>query len=183
MRGDISEDWILERKGVVEDWTRRESQLEGKETRRNSHGVWKISFEIPSRPTSTNSNQSPIPQALKTPHTYQPRYNPSSSTTTRGCAPFADVEPHSCGVVFGTTNDEVMTPVARRRGPSTSPLMNPRIQICSIIPLANICRSVHLFPKFGPFAPQEWTSSNVLDLCNTFFVNDFTDRHMYRIAC
>ena len=56
-------------------------------------------------------------------------------------------------------------------------------RVCSIIPLANIWRSVHLFPKFGPFAPQEWTSSNVLDLCNTFFVNDFTDRHMYRIAC
>lgn len=56
-------------------------------------------------------------------------------------------------------------------------------RVCSIIPLANIRRSVHLFPKFGPFAPQEWTSSNVLDLCNTFFVNDFTDRHMYRIAC
>ena len=55
--------------------------------------------------------------------------------------------------------------------------------VCSIIPLANIRCSIHLFPKFGPFAPQEWTSSNVLDLCNTFFVNDFTDRHMYRIAC
>jgi hypothetical protein len=55
--------------------------------------------------------------------------------------------------------------------------------ICSIIPVANIRRSVHLFPKFGPFAPQEWTSNNVLDLCNTFFLNDFTDRHMYRIAC
>ena len=54
---------------------------------------------------------------------------------------------------------------------------------CSIIPLANIRRSVHLFPKFGPFAPQEWTSYNVLDLCNTFYLNDFTDRHMYRIAC
>lgn len=56
-------------------------------------------------------------------------------------------------------------------------------RVCSIIPLANIRRSVHLFPKFGPFAPQEWTSSNVLDLCNTFFVNDFTDMNMYRLAC
>ena len=55
--------------------------------------------------------------------------------------------------------------------------------ICSIILLANIHRSVHLYPKFGVFAPQEWSSSSVLDWCNTFFVNDFMDRHMYRIAC
>jgi hypothetical protein len=43
--------------------------------------------------------------------------------------------------------------------------------VCSIISLANIHRSVHLFPKFGAFAPEEWTSSNVLDLCSTFFVS------------
>ena len=55
--------------------------------------------------------------------------------------------------------------------------------MCSIILLANIRRSVHLFPKFGAFMPPEWSSSNVLDRCNTFFVNDFTDRHLYRIAC
>ncbi|KJA19341.1 hypothetical protein HYPSUDRAFT_1096163 [Hypholoma sublateritium FD-334 SS-4] len=55
--------------------------------------------------------------------------------------------------------------------------------VCSIIPVANIRRSVHLYPKFGVFAPQEWTLNNVLDLCHTFFVNDFTDLNMYRIAC
>lgn len=53
--------------------------------------------------------------------------------------------------------------------------------ICSIIPLANIRRSAHLFPKFGPIASQEWSSSNVLDLCDSFFVNTFTDQHFYRI--
>jgi hypothetical protein len=55
--------------------------------------------------------------------------------------------------------------------------------ICSVIPLANIRRSVHLFPKFGPRAPPEWSSSAVLDSCNTFYVNLFTDRHLYRILC
>ena len=35
--------------------------------------------------------------------------------------------------------------------------------VCSVISVANIRRSVHLLPKFGPVAPQEWTSSNVLD--------------------
>jgi hypothetical protein len=55
--------------------------------------------------------------------------------------------------------------------------------ICSVIPLANIRRSIHLFPKFGPSVPQEWTRSNVLDLCSSFYVNCFTDRHLYRILC
>ena len=55
--------------------------------------------------------------------------------------------------------------------------------ICSIIPLANIRRSAHLIPKFGATAPQEWTSSTVLDLASVFFVNSFTDMNMYRIMC
>ncbi|KAJ6631941.1 hypothetical protein B0H10DRAFT_2159548 [Mycena sp. CBHHK59/15] len=52
-------------------------------------------------------------------------------------------------------------------------------RISSIIPLANIRRSVHLLPKFGPVAPPEWKSSNVLDECPHFFVNSMTDRHIY----
>jgi hypothetical protein len=53
--------------------------------------------------------------------------------------------------------------------------------ISSIIPLTDVVRSVHLFPVFGPFAPVEWTSCNVLDRANTFYVNPFTDRHLYRL--
>jgi hypothetical protein len=56
-------------------------------------------------------------------------------------------------------------------------------RICSVIPLMNIRRSIHLIPKFGPSAPREWTSSSVLDLCSSFYVNSFTDRHLYRILC
>ncbi|EIW74923.1 hypothetical protein CONPUDRAFT_93688 [Coniophora puteana RWD-64-598 SS2] len=51
--------------------------------------------------------------------------------------------------------------------------------LVSIIPVSSIARSVHLFPKFGPVAPRDWSSSNVLDLCPSFFVNPFTDRHAY----
>ncbi|KAL1707030.1 hypothetical protein EV121DRAFT_200195 [Schizophyllum commune] len=53
--------------------------------------------------------------------------------------------------------------------------------LASIVPLDRIRRSVHLIPKFGRAAPTEWTSSNVLDRCDTFYVNPFTDKHLYRI--
>lgn len=56
-------------------------------------------------------------------------------------------------------------------------------RMCSVIPLANIRRSVHLIPKFGAVAPQEWRSSTALDMAKVFFVNSFTDNHLYRIIC
>ncbi|KAG1894657.1 uncharacterized protein F5891DRAFT_1254799 [Suillus fuscotomentosus] len=52
-------------------------------------------------------------------------------------------------------------------------------RLASIIDISDIRRSVHLIPKFGPVAPREWTSSTVLELCSTFFVNSFSDRHAY----
>ncbi|KIK78447.1 hypothetical protein PAXRUDRAFT_325404 [Paxillus rubicundulus Ve08.2h10] len=52
-------------------------------------------------------------------------------------------------------------------------------RLASIIPVKNIRRSVHLIPKFGRLVSREWTSSTVLEECNDFFVNPFTDRHAY----
>jgi len=52
-------------------------------------------------------------------------------------------------------------------------------RIASIIPIHGIRRSVHLLPKSGPSAPDDWTSTNVLEKCNTFFVNSLSDRHAY----
>ncbi|KAF9487129.1 hypothetical protein BDN71DRAFT_1405152 [Pleurotus eryngii] len=49
----------------------------------------------------------------------------------------------------------------------------------SIIPVAQIERSVHLFPKWGGKVPVHWTSSNVLDICHDFYVNPFKDHHTY----
>ena len=53
------------------------------------------------------------------------------------------------------------------------------VRFASIIPLASIRRSIHLYPSFGRTVPADWTSSNVLDKCDKFFVNCFTDRHTY----
>ncbi|KAJ7601791.1 hypothetical protein DFH06DRAFT_1401017 [Mycena polygramma] len=52
-------------------------------------------------------------------------------------------------------------------------------RLASIIPVANIRRSIHLLPKFGPVAPLEWKSHTVLDDCPVFFANPWTDRHIY----
>ncbi|KAH8995298.1 hypothetical protein EDB86DRAFT_3164988 [Lactarius hatsudake] len=50
----------------------------------------------------------------------------------------------------------------------------------SVVPLTDICRSVQLFPVFGPVAPRQWKGSMVLEECNNFYVNPFLDRHMYQ---
>ncbi|KAJ6527827.1 hypothetical protein B0H19DRAFT_969493 [Mycena capillaripes] len=55
----------------------------------------------------------------------------------------------------------------------------PADRICSIIPIENIRRSVHLFPVFGPVVPRDWTSQNVLDLATKFYVSPWSDRHAY----
>ncbi|KAH9830637.1 uncharacterized protein C8Q71DRAFT_716534 [Rhodofomes roseus] len=52
-------------------------------------------------------------------------------------------------------------------------------RLAAIVPLDSLHRSAHLLPKFGPTKPPEWTSDNVLDLCDSFLVNSFTDRHTY----
>ncbi|TEB23184.1 hypothetical protein FA13DRAFT_1757116 [Coprinellus micaceus] len=52
--------------------------------------------------------------------------------------------------------------------------------LSSIIPIANIFRSIHLFPSFGRAAPVSWSSDQVLDQCKAFFLNPFTDKHLFR---
>ena len=49
-------------------------------------------------------------------------------------------------------------------------------QNSSIVPVANIKRSVHLFPSFGRRVSHNWTSDTVLDDCKKFFVNSQADR-------
>ena len=53
----------------------------------------------------------------------------------------------------------------------------------SIIQVDQILCNVHLIPRFGPITPQEWNSFTVLDQCQTFYVNPFTDRNSYLALC
>lgn len=48
-----------------------------------------------------------------------------------------------------------------------------------IIPVSDLHSSVHLYPQFGPVAPCEWTSSNVLDNCDTFYASPWSSRYAY----
>ena len=52
-----------------------------------------------------------------------------------------------------------------------------------MICIAALYAAQHLIPKFGAVAPQEWTSSTVLNLANTFYVNSFIDMNLYHIMC
>jgi hypothetical protein len=51
----------------------------------------------------------------------------------------------------------------------------------SIIPVDTILRSVHLLPIFGQPTPREWNTFSVLELCNAFYVNPFSDRDSYMV--
>lgn len=54
-------------------------------------------------------------------------------------------------------------------------------RLASIVPVSLIQRSVHLFPKWGqnPARIASWTTENVLDECDTFYLNSFKDRHTF----
>ena len=49
----------------------------------------------------------------------------------------------------------------------------------SIIPVDTILGSVHLLPRFGPIVPRDWTTYTVLEKCQTFYVNPFTNAQSY----
>jgi hypothetical protein len=49
----------------------------------------------------------------------------------------------------------------------------------SVIRVDSILGSIHLFPRFGATIPPELNSFNVLEMCNTFYINPFTDIDSY----
>jgi hypothetical protein len=50
----------------------------------------------------------------------------------------------------------------------------------SIVSLINIRQSCMLFPSFGQIADTSWNFGNVLDLWDTFFVNNWRDMYTYK---
>ncbi|TBU37260.1 hypothetical protein BD309DRAFT_995194 [Dichomitus squalens] len=63
-----------------------------------------------------------------------------------------------------------------------SPASNGQGQrLAVIIPVEDIERSCHLIPHFGPVAPHEGTSHNVLDKCTTLYLNSFADCNTYKL--
>ena len=51
--------------------------------------------------------------------------------------------------------------------------------IGDVIEVRNIRRSCHLIPACGSTVPRARTSSNVLDSCDDYWLNAFSDQHMY----
>ncbi|RPD58107.1 hypothetical protein L226DRAFT_467289 [Lentinus tigrinus ALCF2SS1-7] len=57
-----------------------------------------------------------------------------------------------------------------------------RSLVASVVEVKNIRRSCHLFPAVNRrdgIIPRDWTSSTVLDSCEDFWVNRYSDMHMY----
>ena len=55
-------------------------------------------------------------------------------------------------------------------------------RLASIVPVSRVGQSLHLIPLPGGSIPRNWSSDTVLDLCQAFLVNSFTDRRTY-ILC
>lgn len=52
-----------------------------------------------------------------------------------------------------------------------------------VVEVKSIRRSCHLIPVCGSTIPRDWTSSTVLNLSKNFYVNTFSDLHMYMTLC
>ena len=81
---------------------------------------------------------------------------------------------------------EWFSPIPAIPGPNHNLYKVTRLMQCgrwhaSIIPVESILCSVHLLPSFGQCMPWEWNSFLVLELCNTFYVNLFSNQDSYMI--
>jgi len=61
-------------------------------------------------------------------------------------------------------------------------IQNNNIVPGDIVPLSTIRQSCHLIPHLGRNVswPSSWKSTNVLDLCNTFLLNNWSSKFAYQ---
>ncbi|KAI0826679.1 hypothetical protein BC628DRAFT_251427 [Trametes gibbosa] len=52
-------------------------------------------------------------------------------------------------------------------------------RLATVVEVRSIRRSCHLLPVTGASVPREWTSSTALESSESFWVNPFSDLHMY----
>ena len=48
-----------------------------------------------------------------------------------------------------------------------------------VVPIGYLQRSIYLFPAFDTNHGEVWKASNVLEECENFYLNCFSDRHAY----
>ncbi|KAF8337229.1 hypothetical protein F5887DRAFT_890749 [Amanita rubescens] len=102
------------------------------------------------------------------------------------------ITPRACKLLFGDSNHpphhlayvEWFTPFQRTPEPKTglykvSRSFQQNARVASIVPVTDISQSIHLSPLPGRSMPREWNSHTVLEECNTFLVNPFTDYRTY----
>ncbi|KAF8327524.1 hypothetical protein F5887DRAFT_898668 [Amanita rubescens] len=102
------------------------------------------------------------------------------------------INPTARKLLFGDSNHpphhlayvEWFTPFQRAPDPKTglykvSRSFQQNARVASIVPVTDISQSIHLSPILGRSMPREWNSHTVLEECNTFLVNPFTDYRTY----
>jgi hypothetical protein len=70
------------------------------------------------------------------------------------------------------------TPDTNTRLYKVSRLTRNGQRVASVIPVDHILSSVHLLPRFGQDTPL-WNTFSVLELCQNFYINPFTNRDSF----
>jgi hypothetical protein len=71
-------------------------------------------------------------------------------------------------------------PGAHHKLYSVSKISDPKARQASVIELKDVRRTCQLWPKFGAKANRQWTSENVLDKCDKFFLGNRSDTHVFQ---
>ncbi|KAJ7939758.1 hypothetical protein B0H13DRAFT_1850529 [Mycena leptocephala] len=82
--------------------------------------------------------------------------------------------PRGLTIIWPTLNGSQNSPNAPEPNHAMYKISRPAEHTATVIPVANIRSSVQLFPdpEFGPIAPRDWTSQNVLERCKKFYIQN-----------